>query len=224
MDNNETVETTAPTAGEEVDTDLDFSLDVNTVEEEAEQVETESADSNESEPQEEEYKLDLADLDSEDMPYVDILTEQAKNAGLKADQASKFIVGFTKELHDYHAKLAEQEGQALRKEWGKEFKAKKEQTVTFMNKLFTRAKLTQEEKALFANPAMFRVMRKFMGTMGEKGSSVGSSAPQKVMTVQEQINERVAKLVKLKEDPNANFTAIEKIKAEINNIAKVKLY
>lgn len=226
MDNNETVEQTDLAGGEEVDNDLDFSLDVNVDEgePEVEQTEDKQTAAEEQEVQEAEYKLDLSELDSEDMPYADILTAQAKSAGLKADQASKFIVGFTKELHEYHAKLAAEEGQALKKEWGKEFKAKKEQTVSFMNKLFNRAKLTDDEKALFANPAMFRVMRKFMGTMGEKTSSVGKGAPQKALSVQEMINERVAKLVKLKEDPNGNFADIVALKAEINNIARVKLY
>ena len=226
MDNNEAVEQTGLADGEAVDNDLDFSLDASVDEGggEEEQMKDASNEGEDVEQTETEYKLDLSELDSDDMPYVDILTEQAKAAGLKADQASKFIVGFTKELHEYHAKLAAEEGQALKKEWGKEFKAKKEQTATFMNKLFSRAKLTDDEKALFANPAMFRVMRKFMGTMGEKVSSVGAGAPQKVMTVQEQINERVAKLVKLKDDPNGNFAEIVKLKAEINNIARVKLY
>lgn len=220
MDNTENTETTSLAESEEVDNGLDFSLDASMGEEE-EQAEVNQKQ--EPEPQSEEYKLDLSELDSEDMPYAGILTEEAKAAGLKAKEASKFIVGFTKKLHEYHADLAAKEGQALKKEWGKEFQAKRKQTAEFMGKLFARAGLTDEERAMFQNAPMFRAMRKIMGTMGEKKATVGNAAPQKVLSKQEQINERIVRLTALQEDPNTNRAEIAKLRGEINSIAKMIL-
>lgn len=233
MDNTEVTET-APVNNEEVDTEMDFSISLEpeddagdiTPDADAGDKGTEESEQEPTETDEDqgEYKLDLSELDNDDMPYADILTAQAKAAGLKAAEASKFIVGFTKELHSYHAKLEEAEGQALKKEWGKEFKAKRDQTAAFMGKLFAKAEVTEEERAMFANPRMFRVMRKLMGCMGEQKSAPVKAAPVKVLTRQEQINERVTRLVSLQEDPNANRDAISKLKTEINNIARIKLY
>lgn len=227
MNNNDTEEQAGLSADEGVENnDLDFSLDFNEGEEqEVKEQESESKEEpeQEKEPEQEEYKLDLSELDSEDMPYADILTEQAKAAGIKADKASKFIVGFTKKLHEYHAGLAEQEGQALKKEWGKEFSAKRKQTAEFMGRLFSKAGLTDDEKMMFQNPKMFRAMRKVMSTLGEKKSGVGNAAPQKTMSKQEQINERIVQLSQLQEDPNKNFAQISKLRAEINSIAKMIL-
>lgn len=224
MDNTENTETTSLAESEEVDNGLDFSLDASIgEEEELAEVSQKQETEPETEPEREEYKLDLSELDSEDMPYAGILTEEAKAAGLKAKEASKFIVGFTKKLHEYHADLAAKEGQALKKEWGKEFQAKRKQTAEFMGKLFARAGLTDEERAMFQNAPMFRAMRKIMGTMGEKKATVGNAAPQKVLSKQEQINERIVRLTALQEDPNTHRAEIAKLRGEINSIAKMIL-
>lgn len=228
MGNEETTET-APAESVEVDDEMDFTVDLTATEgePEAEEASAETAETTEEVDKGQEtgeYKLDLSELDAEDMPYVDILTAQAQAAGLDAKSASTFIVGFTKELHDYHAKLAAEEGQALKKEWGKDFAAKKKQTAQFMGNLFASAGLTEEESALFHNPAMYRVMRKVMGVMGERGGRAVASTPQKSMSKQERINMHVSELVKLNENPNENFAQIQSIKKQINAIAGITLY
>lgn len=223
---NEIEQTEAGAAEPVADEELDFSVpEYKEDPEQKEQTTDDKPAKEEPAPeQEQEYKLDLSELDAEDMPYADILTAQAKAAGLEADKASKFVVGFTKELHDYHAKLALEESKALQKEWGKEFKAKKTQTADFMGKLFSKAGLTEEERAMFHNAPMYRVMRKIMGTMGEmKGAVAGAKVPE--MTVKERRDMLIKEMVKLQGDTNGDHHArIQQIKDEINKTSPVRLF
>lgn len=172
--------------------------------------------------QDAEYVLDLEELDDGDKPYVGILTEHAKNAGIDAKKASKFIIGFTKGLHAYHAEQVEEDKQALRKEWGKDFKSKHAQTKAFMSRLFAKAKLSDEERSMFSNAAGYRICRKFMTAMGEKG---GGSAPTSTpMSKQERVDAEVIKLVEMQADPKVTPAMLAGQKAKINTIAGMVLY
>lgn len=201
---------------DEVDTSVD------TPETEESQETTEQQEDQKAPEPEGEYELDLSELDESDRPYIGILTEHAKSAGIDAKQASQFIVGFTKALHEHHAEQVEQDKMALRKEWGKDFKNKHTQTKAFMSRLFAKARLTEEERQMFCNPAGYRVCQKFMGAMGEKGgNSAPASAP---MSKQERIDKEVIKLVEMQADINTTPAMIAGQKAKINTIAGMVLY
>jgi hypothetical protein len=208
------------------DEELDFGVDA---EVDLDTSETESVDDTpetKDEPQEEEeYSLDLSELSAEDLPYADILTQHAKASGIEAKKANQFIVGFTKALHSFHAEQVQQQAKALQKEWGKGFKEKHVQTKNYMAKLFSKANLTEEERAMFSNPTGYRVFNKFMFAMGEKGSYAGGSAKvQSTMTTQERIDAEVIKLCEMRANPNPNMPEIEAQKAKINKIAGMVLY
>jgi hypothetical protein len=210
------------------DEELDFGVDAE-VEPETEETGTGAESTEETEAAKEEvegeYTLDLSELAAEDMPYVEILTKHAKGAGIEAKKASEFIVGFTKSLHSFHAEQEEQQKQDLRKEWGKSFKEKYTQTRNYMSRLFSKAKLTDEERAMFSNVAGYRVCHKFMAAMGEKGTYAGGRAKvQDSRSTQERIDAEVIKLCEMRANPNPNMPEIEAQKAKINKIAGMILY
>lgn len=224
---NETSETeTMDSADVQNDEELDFGVDAE-VEPETEATGTgaESTEETAEQKEEGEYTLDLSELSAEDMPYVEILTKHAKGTGIEAKKASEFIVGFTKSLHSFHAEQEEQQKQDLRKEWGKNFKEKYTQTRNYMSRLFSKAKLTDEERAMFSSPAGYRICNKFMSAMGEKGTYTGGRAKvQDARSTQERIDAEVIKLCEMRANPNPNMPEIEAQKAKINKIAGMILY
>ncbi len=206
--------------------ELDFGIPEAAEEEEPDAVDNaeveQETDKEETPDQEEEYILDLSELDDGDKPYVDILTNHAKEAGIEAKKASTFIVGFTKALHEYHAEQVEQEKKALRREWGNDFKSKFTQTQAFMSRLFARAGLSDVERAMFSNPAGYRICRKFMSAMGEKGGNSASTGTP--MSKQERVDAEVIKLVEMQARPDVTPAMLAGQKAKINTIAGMRLF
>ena len=173
----------------------------------------------------EEYALNLEGLDAEDTPYKDIFTANAKNAGLPADAASKFVVGFTKAMNELHARQDLEAASELKKEWGKNYESIKGQTLAFMKQLFDKAGLTPEEKALFTNPRGVQIGRKLMSAMGSRKALASNLAPPVPnRSPQEQIDELVIEMVEKQARPDTNPREVEILKQKINKIAGQKLY
>ena len=150
---------------------------------------TEPADNTPPADETGEYALDLEGLDDEDMAYADIMTASAKDAGLDSAAASKCFKGFCEKIREKHLEVAKEEVSALKKEWGRNYAKKKDDTRNFMANLFSKAGLTAEEMQVFANPQHIRLFAKIKGALGSSAHSAGAAPAAPAKSLDEQFKE-----------------------------------
>lgn len=200
----------------------DFSFDVSGAVEEEEP----SPDELPSEEPAGEYKLELGELPPEAAPYVEMFTAEARAAGIDASKASAFVRSFTEKMQvlekEIEAKERADSVGSLKKEWGSAFESNYKKTQDFMQKLFTKARLSPEERAFFGNPTGFLLMNKLMGAIGNRSFVQGANIPAK--SKQERINELIAQHAKINNSPNRDVVEMKNIRRKINEIAGVTLF
>lgn len=175
----------------------------------------------ETAPENAEYHLTLEGLDEQDAPYASIMTQAAKDAGLPADAASKFIMDFTKQVNALAEQEAQEDDTALRKEWGRHFENKFNQTRSFMAQKFNQAGLTENERKIFASPTGFRIWNKLMGTMSEK-PAIMNQPVEPAKSRQESINDYVDKMVTAR--ASNDFAKTREYAKKINELAGATLF
>ena len=150
---------------------------------------TEPADNTPPAEETGEYALDLDGLEDEDMAYADIMTASAKDAGLDSAAASKCFKAFCEKIREKHIEAAKEEVSALKKEWGRNYTRKKDDTRNFMANLFFKAGLTEEEMQVFANPQHIRLFAKIKGALGSSAHSAGAAPAAPAKSQEEQFKD-----------------------------------
>lgn len=166
-----------------------------------------------------EYTLDLEGLDAEDMGYADIMTTAAKEANLDASQASACFKGFCKLIREKHVAAANAEVAALKKDWGKNYESRKNDTRNFMGRLFAKAGLSPEEMQEFANPASIRLFDKIKGAISSTSiaSSKGNAVPAK--SEKEQLKDMLDEWSNERFSNNPDLQKLSKLRNKINTMS-----
>lgn len=183
---------------------------------------TEPADNTPPAEETGEYALDLEGLDDEDMAYADIMTASAKDAGLDSAAASKCFKGFCEKIREKHLEAAKEEVSALKKEWGRNYAKKKDDTRNFMANLFSKAGLTAEEMQVFANPQHIRLFAKIKGALGSSAHSAGAAPAAPAKSEHERYKERLEEWSQIRYSQAPDPAKLRALRKELNGYSQKK--
>lgn len=157
------VETTTE-AGEEVQEQNPFDFTA-----EPEEESEESADA----PEEGEYTLDFGDAFGGTDDVRNLITKQAREAGISAEAGSKFVAAVCRGLKEGVIAQGQAAYKQLEDVWGAEFGKNMKGTKATLHGMLKEGVISESEVAGLMNPAVFKLVNHLRSRMGE-GGSVGT--------------------------------------------------
>lgn len=123
----------------------------------------------------EEYKLDLDPNLAVDESFGKYLTAQAKENGLPAKEASKYINSAIAEVLNREKAAMHQDLLDLRKEWGADYGKRAKATYEFTTKVCDSLSISEQDARFLSSPAGYRLMYKLSKAFSEQ-SAVGANS------------------------------------------------
>lgn len=131
-------------------------------------------------PQEEtEYEIDFGEGFVENDALRDMLKGHAREAGLPADAAGKFLSEVAASIRADEEEAFKEADEALKDEWGAEYETNVSAAKAFARKLSVESGVPMEKMAVFASPDGFRVLHAISRLTGEGGLKGGGQIPAK---------------------------------------------
>lgn len=131
-------------------------------------------------PQEEtEYEIDFGEGFVENDALRDMLKGHAREAGLPADAAGKFLSEVAASIRADEEEAFKEADEALKDEWGAEYETNVSAAKAFARKLSVESGVPMEKMAVFASPDGFRVLHAISRMTGEGGLKGGGQIPAK---------------------------------------------
>lgn len=123
--------------------------------------------------EEEAYVLDFGAAFGGTDAVRDMITGHARSAGISADAGSKFICSVCEELRQDALRQAQEGYRVLEEEWKADFGRRMERCKGTLQELLKEGVVSAEDVGVLMNPAVFRVVDKLRGMLGER-SAVGT--------------------------------------------------
>lgn len=166
---------TAPVDGEDT---ANFNLDATTPQPEDPTPSNETTpnhpDQNENPNPSDEYTVDLPeDLQTTD-EFRNLVTQQAKAAGIDAKAAGKYVTGVITALQQAEQQALAQSTKQLKAEWGPNFNANMAAVKNFTAKLRAKSGLTPEDLAPLQSPKGFKLLHTLMTTTSSEDTFIGT--------------------------------------------------
>lgn len=114
-----------------------------------------------------EYAVELPEDFQASDDFRNLVTEQAKAAGLDGKAAGKYVSGVITALQKAEQEALAQSTKALKEEWGTNFNANMGAVKQFTAKLRAKAGLTAEDVAPLQSPKGFKLLHALMTATGE---------------------------------------------------------
>lgn len=120
-----------------------------------------------SAPDDGKYDLELPEDFQASDDFRNLVTEQAKAAGLDGKAAGKYVSGVITALQKAEQEALAQSTKALKEEWGTNFNANMGAVKQFTAKLRAKAGLSAEDMAPLQSPKGFKLLHALMTSTGE---------------------------------------------------------
>lgn len=156
---------TATEAGEEVQEQNPFDFTA--------EPEEESEERAEAEEQQGEYLLDFGDAFGGTDDVRNLITKQAREAGISAEAGSKFVAAVCRGLKEGVIAQGQAAYKQLEDEWGANFGKNMKGTKATLHGMLKEGVISESEVAGLMNPAVFKLVNHLRSRMGE-GASVGT--------------------------------------------------
>lgn len=114
-----------------------------------------------------EYAVELPEDFQASDDFRNLVTEQAKAAGLDGKSAGKYVSGVITALQKAEQEALSQSTKALKEEWGTNFNANMGAVKQFTAKLRAKSGLTAEDLAPLQSPKGFKLLHALMTATGE---------------------------------------------------------
>ena len=121
----------------------------------------------------EEYVLDFGAAFGGTDAVRDMITGHARAAGISAEAGSKFISCVCEELRQDALRQAQEGYRVLEEEWKGDFGRRMERCKGTLHELLKEGVVSEQDVGVLMNPAVFRVVDKLRGMLGER-SAVGT--------------------------------------------------
>ena len=131
-------------------------------------------------PEEGEYTLDFGDAFGGTDDVRNLITKQAREAGISAEAGSRFVAAVCRGLKADAVAQGEAAYKALEAEWGSNFGKNMKGTKAALHGMLKAGVISQEEVAGLMNPAVFKLVNHLTSRMGEGGGAIGTKAAAKV--------------------------------------------
>ena len=171
------------------------------------------------------YKPDFGANFNEDEKTRAAVTQLARDAGLPADAAGKFVAGMCDMFKQQDAERAKADYDGLREDWGAKFEQNMVDTGKYLKGMLTRGEIRAEDAGQLQNPAVYRLVHAMRSKLGE-GKVAGASAqgtPTNSQTVLDDIlnnpQNPMYKILANPRDPKYRETA-----DQVNRMAGFRLY
>ena len=172
-----------------------------------------------------EYKPDFGANFNEDDKTRAAVTQLARDAGLPADAAGKFVAGMCDMFKQQDMEKAKAEYDGLREDWGAKFEQNMVETGKYLKGMLMRGEIRAEDAGQLQNPAVYRLVQTMRSKLGE-GKVAGASAqgtPTNSQTVLDDIlnnpQNPMYKILANPRDPKYRETA-----DQVNRMAGFRLY
>lgn len=129
-----------------------------------------------AEPEAEEqgdYLLDFGDAFGGTDEVRDLITKQAREAGISAEAGSRFVAAVCRGLKEDAIAQGQAAYKALEEQWGSEFSKNMKGTKATLHSMLKEGVISENEVAGLMNPAVFKLVNHLRSRMGE-GASVGT--------------------------------------------------
>lgn len=159
-----------PAPGEDEDTS--FNLDADPPDDDN----PKDPDKQETPDENQDYTVELPEDFQASDDFRNLITEQAKAAGLDGKAAGQYVTGVISAMQKAEAEAIAQSTKELKKEWGTSFNANMQQVKTFTAKIRAKTGLTAEDLAPLQSPKGFKLLHALMTATGES-AFVGNGTP-----------------------------------------------
>ena len=168
--------------------EIDFSWDDNEGEEDGSEVQEEAAEDSGEEDEQEEYQFDLGEETQIPSEIHGELGGLAKELGIPGDKAAQLL---NKGLEVYQEQFKAQNrllGQALKKEWGRDFESRVKATKAFAARLGREAGLKAADMGVMMSPYGIRLLDAMRSKLSENGGFAGRAAGAPKLTREQQLD------------------------------------
>lgn len=121
----------------------------------------------------EEYVLDFGAAFGGTDAVRDMITGRAREAGISAEAGSRFISSVCEELRQDALRQAQEGYRVLEEEWKGDFGRRMERCKVTLHELLREGVVGEGDVGVLMNPAVFRVVDRLRGELGER-SAVGT--------------------------------------------------
>lgn len=150
-----------PAPGEDEDTS--FNLDADPPDDDN----PKDPDKQETPDENQDYTVELPEDFQASDDFRNLITEQAKAAGLDGKAAGQYVTGVISAMQKAEAEAIAQSTKELKEEWGTSFNANMGAVKQFTAKLRAKAGLSAEDMAPLQSPKGFKLLHALMSATGE---------------------------------------------------------
>lgn len=145
-----------------------------------EEAESEESGDSTADAPEGEYTLDFgADFGGTD-DVRNLITKQAREAGISAEAGSRFVAAVCRGLKEDAIAQGQAAYKALEEQWGAKFGKNMKDTKAALHGMLKEGVIAENEVAGLMNPAVFKLVNHLTSRMGEGGGAIGTKAAAKV--------------------------------------------
>ena len=127
-----------------------------------------------------EYTLDFGDAFGGTDDVRNLITKQAREAGISAEAGSKFVAAVCRGLKEDAIAQGQAAYKALEEQWGANFGKNMKGTKAALHGMLKEGVISESEVAGLMNPAVFKLVNHLTSRMGEGGGAIGTKAAAKV--------------------------------------------